>query len=149
MDAGFDGAEAEPRPGQRDGNPRVFLWAAWCTGPATFGAAFVTCLVRPGICSDPPNLRMGCWLVVSHLVAGAMSLGLLFFGRAAWRLLETKLLLAYWLGLGCWLLPVFLREVLPTPALLSWVGVTVSAAVTAAMPLLILVRWLGFARAHG
>lgn len=139
MDAGINGAAAEPRPRPRDGNPRVFLWAAWFTGPATFVAALVTCLAWPGFCSGPPNLSMAFWLAVTHLVAGAMSLGLLFFGRAAWRLLETKLLLAYWLGLACWLLPMFLHEVLPIPALLSLVGLTV----TAAMPLLVLVRWLG------
>jgi hypothetical protein len=111
------------------------LWATWCVGPASYGAAFVYCWALPELCDDPPNVLLACVLMITHLAAGGMTL-LLACHRSQWRAAEFWLLIVYWFGIGGWVLPALWMEagsraIDPT---FPWLCTRISAVVAVLMP---------------
>ncbi len=80
--------------GEREQN--VFFLVA-LVGPLTLGASYIFCrFVNPGLCTDPPNILIGCCLIFTHILSGIGTLAYLLMGRSAFRRLECYTLLGYW-----------------------------------------------------
>ena len=62
--------------------PVQFFWATWAIGPASYGLAYAYCLARPAMCDA--NLMLACVMVLTHSVAGLMTV-LLLGGSGAHR----------------------------------------------------------------
>lgn len=118
------------------------LWAAWLVGPASYGAAFVYCWAYPEFCDDPPNLLLACVMVLTHLVAGAMSVALLLLRGAHWRAVEFWLLLVYWVGIGGWVLPGFWEATRAIDPTIPWLCTRISAVAAVLIPVAGLARFL-------
>lgn len=123
----------------------------WAIGPATYACAFAYCSAWPEMCSDPPNLQLGCLLAFTHAVAGLMTVPLVFRRGSHQRQTIFWLIVTYWSGIAAWLaLPLGMLLVLgedpETQRIASAVGLAgtrIAAAAAVLAPLTELVsRWI-------
>ena len=77
-----------------------WIWLAWLLEPGGFVAAFLYCSNPPGRCGDPPDMRVACSLIVTHIAAGIVTLVLSLPSRSYRRTREFWILVAYWAALA-------------------------------------------------
>lgn len=117
--------------------PSWAFWVVWVVGPASYGLAFAYCSAYPELCNDPPNLLIGCCLILTHLLAALGTVALIVLRGLHRRHAEFLLLLFYWAGIAGW---IFGSSFL-TPQYIVFC-VRASAALVVVIPLVGLVRML-------
>ena len=133
----------EPHTRQR--LPPWFFWATWLIGPANYAMALAYCLTWPEMCDDPPNMLLAFQMVITHLIAGGMTIALVVDAGPHRFTAEFWLLTLYWGGIAGWVIIPFLFMGAPSVEMdptFPFVCTRVSAVVAVLIPLFGLARWV-------
>ncbi len=99
-----DGVATEPTSKTQTGShycfPAWLFWIVWGIGPASYGASWVFCIAHPELCNDPPNLLLALMLVLTHLIAGFVTIWLVLLRGPYRNTVEFWMLMLYWAGIA-------------------------------------------------
>ncbi len=92
-----------------------FSWLVWLLGPASLVVTFASCLAMPQLAEMPDGFFLGGVLVLTHLTAGALFAWHVCVPGAHRRSTAFWLLVAYWVGIAAFVIPVAASVDRPDP----------------------------------